>query len=513
MNRRTSFLATLAGFALLAAFGLAAQKLDNHEKDLEPALLSAGFVDRQPGRWAKNQITVTGPAGQRVEGSPLDDKLVDKSGGSVLLGGTGDDTYQLPDEKSHPVEQPGQGNDTVETWNSFRLPANIENLVLVGKYATGTASTQGSRLTSQGASNVLESGPGNDTLLSGSGAAATGFLFRPGSGDDIILNFRLDGPDHDYIRLAHVGFCGFAAVHRRMRRTATGDTILSLSARDHILIRGVGPEQLGPQHFLTCFSPHGMKMAFEDEFDRLLLYSRQNQRGRWKTAFAHGPADGPHSLDTRRLAGNHDEQIYVDPSYAGDPTISRAALRLNPFATHSGRLSIHAWRLSPTESRSLWGARFASGLLTTEPSFAQTYGYFEIRTELPQAKGLFPAFWLLPKGHSWPPEIDVFENVAQDFVTCGLIASGRRRAFFVRFAGGVKGMHRYGVLWTPQRIIWVFDGQEVGSEPTPPGLHQPMYMLVNLAVGGKWPGSPLPGFHSAKMKIDYVRAYRWEHRP
>ena len=474
---------------------------------IEPAPPSLGLVERSIGPEAGNKISVRGQSGRGTRG---DDKLMDKAGGATLVGLGGNDTYQAPDEKTRIVEQPGEGLDTVETWNSFKLPANVENLVLVGRWTTGTASEDGSMLMTKGADNVLESGPGSDTLVADAGSKRTVFLFHRRSGIDAILNFKADGEAHDMIRLTYDRLCSFEQVRRRLSRSGANDTLLTLGPRDKILIRGVLPQALRPEHFLLCFSPSTMPLMFEDQFDVLSLYDRTSRSGRWKTAYTHAPADGPESGKARKLAGNKDEQIYVDPAYAGNPAVSRAPLGLNPFRTEGGQLTIRAWRLPAATSAKLWNARYASGLLTSEPSFAQTYGYFEVRAELPQVKGMFPAFWLLPTSRKWPPEIDIMENVGQDFVTCGLITDDTRRAFFLRYRGGVKGMHRYGVLWTPTRIQWVFDGEVVGAVPTPPSMKQPMYMLLNLAVGGNWPGSPAADFRSAEMKVDYIRAYRWE---
>jgi beta-glucanase (GH16 family) len=74
-----------------------------------------------------------------------------------------------------------------------------------------------------------------------------------------------------------------------------------------------------------------------------------------------------------------------------------------------------------------------------------------------------------------------------------------------------RAFHTYGVSWRPDAIRWYFDGVEVFSAPTPAGMHQPMYILANLAVGkpGSWPG-PADGSASATMLIDYIRAYQFD---
>lgn len=69
--------------------------------------------------------------------------------------------------------------------------------------------------------------------------------------------------------------------------------------------------------------------------------------------------------------------------------------------------------------------------------------------------------------------------------------------------------HLYGALWTPEKITYFIDRQPVAEISTPPGMDKPMYMLLNLAVGGKMVGradedTPMP----AKYDIDWVSAYQ-----
>jgi beta-glucanase (GH16 family) len=68
--------------------------------------------------------------------------------------------------------------------------------------------------------------------------------------------------------------------------------------------------------------------------------------------------------------------------------------------------------------------------------------------------------------------------------------------------------HRYGVLWNDEFVAWYFDGERIAYMATPADLHSPMYILLNLAVGGGWPGNPdsttvFPG----NFLIDYIRVY------
>ena len=137
------------------------------------------------------------------------------------------------------------------------------------------------------------------------------------------------------------------------------------------------------------------KLIFSEEFDRLDAgYSGH----RWKTTFYGGE---------RTLAGNKELQYYVAPGFKGS---SDSSLGINPFSIHEGVLKISARPVDVGDKPYLYGFNYTSGLLTSQTSFQQQYGYFEIRADTPAGKGLFPAFWMLAPG-KWPPEIDIFEQV------------------------------------------------------------------------------------------------------
>jgi hypothetical protein len=152
--------------------------------------------------------------------------------------------------------------------------------------------------------------------------------------------------------------------------------------------------------------------------------------------------------------------------------------------------------------------------LETAHSFSQTYGYFEMRAELPAGQGLWPAFWLLPANGTWPPELDVMEMLGNEpnrvYQTAHSGATGTHT--MVSSSAVVSdtsaAFHTYGVDWEPDLITWYVDGQQVFQSATPADMNQPMYMIANLAVGGDWPGSPDGSTaFPATMQIDYIRAY------
>ena len=196
-------------------------------------------------------------------------------------------------------------------------------------------------------------------------------------------------------------------------------------------------------------------------------------------------------------------------SHAGT---SGSPLGLNPFSDQNGILTITAAPAPAAALPYLGGYQYTSGMLNTQNSFSQTYGYFEMRAQLPAGgQGLWPAFWLLPENNGWPPEIDVLEQVSgsnSNIFSSVHDVSGNTGASF-NVGDTSTGFHTYGVLWTPQTVTFYFDGQKLFSMATPADMNQPMYMLMNLAVGGSWPGSPnaTTNWALANMKIDYVRAY------
>jgi len=234
-------------------------------------------------------------------------------------------------------------------------------------------------------------------------------------------------------------------------------------------------------------------LVFDDEFTSLSLNTAANPTGTWNTTYAWGG---------RTLTSNGEQEYYSDPSVG-----------VNPFSIGAnGGLTITANPASAATQAADGGLPYTSGLLTTNTTFSQTYGYFEMKAELPAGTGLWPAFWLLATNGSWPPEIDVMEMLGNqpttDYTTLhtgtGNTALGQANTV----ANTTTGYHTYGVDWEPNTTTFYFDGKAVFSEPTPADMHSPMYMLANLAVGGSWPGDPTAATHfPAAMNIDYIRAY------
>ena len=149
--------------------------------------------------------------------------------------------------------------------------------------------------------------------------------------------------------------------------------------------------------------------------------------------------------------------------------------------------------------------------------FEATYGFFEIRARIPAGQGLWPAFWMLPSSHESLPEIDIMEVLGHAPSLLELHyhyskknGDKRSAAKEVATVDLSRGWHVYGVDWSPERIVWYLDGQEVWRYTEAENISdEPMYLLINLAVGGSWPGNPdTTTEFPARFEIDYVRAWQ-----
>lgn len=247
----------------------------------------------------------------------------------------------------------------------------------------------------------------------------------------------------------------------------------------------------------TLVAGHPAQLVFNDEFDVFHGTPSGRLAGRpvWQTRYFHG---------ARTLPTNHEVQVFSDNTTG-----------INPFRVESGVLNITAAPAAGLPA----GASYSSGLITTYESFRAFYGYFEVRAKLAGGPGMWPAFWMLPADGSWPPEIDIFEALGSlpnaIFTTVHSSSTGMHIQQQARLPvpDAVSAFHTYGLSWRPDKIEWYVDGERVFERPTPLDLHQPLYLLAGLAVGGEgsWPGKAAS--ETATMSIDFIRAYQFQDLP
>jgi beta-glucanase (GH16 family) len=206
--------------------------------------------------------------------------------------------------------------------------------------------------------------------------------------------------------------------------------------------------------------------------------------------------------------GNNELQYYTSGSNA---TVS------------GGRLTITARRVSGGSSCWYGTCQYTSARMITRGKREFTYGRVEARIALPMGQGLWPAFWALGVNIGsvgWPAcgEIDVMEHVNRETQTHGTIhwdAGGHASYGGSTTVGDPTAFHVYAIEWTSSAIKWSVDGVQYreaniqNSINSTEEFHRSFFLLLNLAVGGNWPGSPDSATaFPAQLTVDYVRVYQ-----
>ncbi|HTT17907.1 MAG TPA: glycoside hydrolase family 16 protein [Candidatus Sulfotelmatobacter sp.] len=173
---------------------------------------------------------------------------------------------------------------------------------------------------------------------------------------------------------------------------------------------------------------------------------------------------------------------------------------------------------------------YTSARLRTLGKFSQKYGRFEARIKIPQGQGIWPAFWMLGEDMEhvgWPKcgEIDIMENIGKEPAIVHGTIHGPGYS-------GDKGIGSpftlpsntpfaddfqiYAVEWEPKAIRFYVDDHLYATR-TPAELPKgtkwaydhSFFMLLNVAVGGEWPGNPdATSIFPQTMLVDYVRVYK-----
>ena len=232
-------------------------------------------------------------------------------------------------------------------------------------------------------------------------------------------------------------------------------------------------------------------LTFDEDFKAPLNISAWGPGTRW---IAHTPYGGD----------------FGDAGF-GDPE------KDSPFRVVDGILRI--------EAKKVGDKKWRSGLIcSVDPKgqgFSQQYGYFEMRAKLPKGLGTWPAFWLMgipqlvqPKDRKTIPqiEIDVVEQygVGPNILHTTLHTWGPGDQHWAEgdttvVTGMTDDFHTYGVSVEPDTIVFYFDGREIRRDPTPKDARVPLYLMVDLALGGGWPTDKTPD--PSVMLVDHVRAY------
>ncbi|MFD9353211.1 ricin-type beta-trefoil lectin domain protein [Streptomyces sp. NPDC060031] len=277
-------------------------------------------------------------------------------------------------------------------------------------------------------------------------------------------------------------------------------SVLALASLSTGLARGV-PAGRAPAAVAdaSAASAASVAVTFSDEFD--------------------GPAGaavdgGKWQIETGDNVNNHERQYYT----AGNR---------NAALDGQGHLAITARRENPDNHQCWYGrCEYTSARLNTSGRFTTTYGRVEARMKIPRGQGMWPAFWMLGQDIGqvgWPAsgEIDVMENVGFEPATVhgtlhgpGYSGSGGIGAGYTLPGGQAfaDAFHTFAVDWSPNAITWTVDGA-VYQRRTPADLggrqwvfDKPFFVILNLAVGGYWPGDPDGSTaFPQQLLVDYVR--------
>ena len=481
---------TLGGGETLTLKGVTATALtaDNVSLDLVLAV-SAGTTN-----WLQTSVT-----GVLLSGTNGNDQLSTNAMGVTLKGGLGDDVYHVMVGDTV-VENAGQGIDTIHAWvpESYVLPANVENLVLENGNVSswGMGNDLNNMIIGNGGNNTLIGGKGND-ILTGNGGSDL-FVVGKGDGSDVITDFAVNGAGRDMIRLDGLGFKTFADIKAALSQSGA-DTIVSLGDGATLTLKNVKATDLTAANFALPVDKSSLIQTFSDDFNS---FNRVvNGQGTWSTKYIFG------GVNSYML--NDEQQLYVDQDFKGLPgSLSSSSLGINPFSVENGELVITAKPFDPSVQKYVGNAGYSSGVITTQTSFYQTYGYFEITAELPHVQGAWPAFWML-QNDKWPPELDVFEYLGSrdDSLTSGVRSNTGDQMRWQWAEDLTSGAHKFATLWTPYGIDIYIDNVLTAHYSTPDDMNGPMYLIANLAMGGSWGGSPAANA-VAQMKIDSVQVYQ-----
>jgi beta-glucanase (GH16 family) len=240
----------------------------------------------------------------------------------------------------------------------------------------------------------------------------------------------------------------------------------------------------------------------------------------WKLAWSdefNGPANAPpdpakwvHDLGHNTDGwGNHELESYTDSIE-------------NAHQDGQGHLVIRALKDA--------AGNYTSARLKTLGKYATLYGKIEARVKIPHGQGVWPAFWSMGadiEKVEWPNcgEIDIMENIGKEpNIQHGSLhgpgySDGHSLTGAYTLPKGQKlsdDFHVYGITWTAQSIQFEFDGHQYFTA-TPASIpagskwifNKPFFLLLNLAIGGDWPGPPNNStMFPQEMLVDYVRVYK-----
>ncbi len=233
----------------------------------------------------------------------------------------------------------------------------------------------------------------------------------------------------------------------------------------------------------------GAKLVWEDRFD-----GDHIDTSKW-------------SFEIGNVGGNQEQVYYTN--------------RTSNCFVKGGKLYLQALK------ESFGGQPYTSCRMVTRDKHEWKFGRFEASIKLPKGRGLWPAFWMMPHTIKWPidGEIDIMENLGHDMVTAySTIHYGTswrdhksKGASYKLPSGGFDdGFHLFRVDWYDGYMVFFIDNKQIfvisktqiEKNQWWPFSANKFFVILNLAVGGNWPGPPNGDTKfPAQMIVEYVRVY------
>ncbi len=227
------------------------------------------------------------------------------------------------------------------------------------------------------------------------------------------------------------------------------------------------------------------------------------------------PAKWGYDTERNRTGWYNNEQQYY------------ASARPENSRVEGGHLIITARKERLSAASDYGNQNYTSARLLTRDKVSWTYGFIEVRAQVPCSQGTWPAIWMLGTGGRWPDdgEIDLMEQRGGDKGTVLGTIHTRAYNYFNGTLGVGQGaskpvpdacgaFHRYQLAWTASKITigvddtpyFEFANPQNGDATRWP-FDKPQYLILNLAMGGDLGGAIAPGFVSDQLRVDYVRVY------
>lgn len=252
---------------------------------------------------------------------------------------------------------------------------------------------------------------------------------------------------------------------------------------------------------MATMHPDGWPLIWSDEFDGEVL-----DPSKWEV------------VEDCWGGGNDERQCYA----MGNVRLDGSHLVLTAHREVAPTFAVEA--IAPTQV-----SAYSSGKVRTRGRASFRYGRIEVRAWLPRGQGLWPAVWMLPEHDNYGPypqsgEIDIAEAVNLG-VSCAICSdriygarhhgpsldANRQEGGFA-LIGDADTFHVFALEWTPDRMVWLLDGRPYFEADSGPPWDQRFHLILNLAVGGRWPEQSGTGgvdntVFPAELRIDYVRVY------